>query len=98
MTVLYVIKSKFMEVLASVLPITVMVIILNFTLTPMDGPMLGRFLLGAILILIGLTIFLIGVDLGVTPLGHHTGFSLAKSNSLWIVLIAGAILGFFISI
>jgi hypothetical protein len=98
MTVLYVVKSKFKEVLASVLPITVLVIILNFTLTPMEGPMMGRFLLGAALILIGLTIFLIGVDIGVTPLGNNTGAALAKSNSLWIVLIAGAILGFFISI
>ena len=98
MTVLYVIKSKFMEVLTSVLPITVMVLILHFTLTPMEGPMIWRFLLGAGLIMIGLTLFLIGVDIGVTPLGDYTGTALAKSNKLWIVLIAGAVLGFFISI
>ena len=98
MTVLYVIKSKFMEVLTSVLPITVMVLLLHFTLTPMEGPMIWRFLLGAGLIMIGLTLFLIGVDIGVTPLGDYTGTALAKSNKLWIVLIAGAVLGFFISI
>jgi hypothetical protein len=98
MTVLYVIKSKFMEVLTSVLPITVMVLILHFTLTPMEGPMIWRFLLCAGLIMIGLTLFLIGVDIGVTPLGDYTGTALAKSNKLWIVLIAGAVLGFFISI
>ncbi|HBW13985.1 MAG TPA: DUF1538 domain-containing protein [Proteiniclasticum sp.] len=95
---MYVIKSKFMEVLTSVLPITVMVLILHFTLTPMEGPMIWRFLLGAGLIMIGLTLFLIGVDIGVTPLGDYTGTALAKSNKLWIVLIAGAVLGFFISI
>ena len=98
MTVLYVIKSKFMEVLTSVLPITVMVLLLHFTLTPMEGPMIWRFLFGAALIMVGLTLFLIGVDIGVTPLGDHTGTALAKSNKLWIVLIAGAVLGFFISI
>jgi len=98
MTVLYVIKSKFMEVLTSVLPITVMVLLLHFTLTPMEGPMIGRFLFGAALIMVGLTLFLIGVDIGVTPLGDYTGTALAKSNKLWIVLIAGAVLGFFISI
>lgn len=98
MTVLYVIKSKFMEVLTSVLPITVMVLLLHFTLTPMEGPMIWRFLFGAALIMVGLTLFLIGVDIGVTPLGDYTGTALAKSNKLWIVLIAGAILGFFISI
>lgn len=98
MTVLYVIKSKFMEVLTSVLPITVMVLLLHFTLTPMEGPMIWRFLYGAALIMVGLTLFLIGVDIGVTPLGDHTGTALAKSNKLWIVLIAGVVLGFFISI
>ncbi|WP_376751718.1 DUF1538 domain-containing protein [Proteiniclasticum ruminis] len=95
---MYVIKSKFMEVLTSVLPITVMVLLLHFTLTPMEGPMIWRFLFGAALIMVGLTLFLIGVDIGVTPLGDHTGTALAKSNKLWIVLIAGVILGFFISI
>ena len=87
-----------MEVLTSVLPITVMVLLLHFTLTPMEGPMIWRFLFGAALIMVGLTLFLIGVDIGVTPLGDHTGTALAKSNKLWIVLIAGAVLGFFISI
>nr|WP_312712952.1 DUF1538 domain-containing protein [Proteiniclasticum ruminis] len=87
-----------MEVLTSVLPITVMVLLLHFTLTPMEGPMIWRFLFGAALIMVGLTLFLIGVDIGVTPLGDHTGTALAKSNKLWIVLIAGVILGFFISI
>jgi len=47
---------------------------------------------------LGLTLFLLGVDIGITPLGDLTGSSLAKSNRLWIVLIAGIILGFFISI
>jgi len=87
-----------MEVLTSVLPITVMVLLLHFTLTPMEGPMIWRFLFGAALIMVGLTLFLIGVDIGVTPLGDHTGTALAKSNKLWIVLIAGVVLGFFISI
>ncbi len=80
------------------LPITVMVLLLHFTLTPMEGPMIWRFLFGAALIMVGLTLFLIGVDIGVTPLGDHTGTALAKSNKLWIVLIAGVVLGFFISI
>lgn len=93
-----VIVSKFKEVLFSVLPITILVLILNFTISPMDSTLIIRFLIGSMLIILGLTIFLFGVDLGVTPLGGLTGTSVAKSNKLWIVLIAGLILGFFISI
>lgn len=93
-----VIITKLKEVLFSVLPITILVLILNFTISPMDSTLIIRFVIGSLLIILGLTIFLFGVDLGVTPLGDLTGTSVARSNKLWIVLIAGLILGFFISI
>lgn len=92
------INSKLKEVLTSVIPITIIVIILNFTLTPLDTPVFIRFLIGAVLLIIGLTIFLIGVDVGITPIGNHMGESLAKTNKLWLVAIAGLILGFFVSV
>lgn len=93
-----VIASKFKEVLSSVLPITVIVLILNFTICPMDTVLIIRFIIGSLFLVLGLTIFLIGVDIGITPIGSLTGSSLAKTNKLWIVLIAGLILGFFISV
>lgn len=98
MTVLNVIVSKFREVLFSVLPITILVLILNFTISPVGTTLIIKFLIGSLFVVLGLTIFLIGVDIGITPLGGLTGTSLAKSNKLWVVLIAGLILGFFISI
>ena len=55
------------EVFLSVLPITVIGLILHFTLTPMASPVIIRFLLGAVLIILGLTVFLTGVELGVKP-------------------------------
>src|SRR5690554_5012596 len=60
--------------------------------------MLYRFLLRSFFVMIGLVIFLLGVDIAITPLGTLTGSTLAKTNKLWIVLIAGLILGFFISL
>ena len=90
--------EKFKEVLFSVLPITIIVIILNFTIVPLEMPVFIRFLLGALLVIIGLTIFLFGVDLAITPIGNHMGSTLVKSNKLWIVGVGGLILGFLISI
>lgn len=91
-------SEKLKEVLFSVLPITIIVLILNFTLTPLELPILIHFILGVILIVLGLTIFLLGVDIGVAPLGNVMGSTLAKTNKLWIIVIAGLVLGFFISI
>lgn len=93
-----VIYSKLKEVLMSVLPIVTIVIILNLTLVPMEEGVMARFLLGSVLIIIGLTIFLFGVDVGITPIGVNLGTTLAKSGKLWFLIITGLILGFFISI
>jgi Protein of unknown function (DUF1538). len=95
---LEVILTKLKEVIFSVLPITVLVIILNFTLTPIENIMMIRFLIGSTLITVGLTIFLFGVDNGVTPIGNIMGNSIVKSNKVYVVIFAGLILGFFISV
>lgn len=89
---------KLKEVLYSVLPITVIVMILNFTVAPLDISLIVRFLVGTVLIIIGLSIFLFGIDIGISPIGNAMGSTIAKTNKLWVVVIAGLILGFFISI
>ncbi|KAA9016945.1 DUF1538 domain-containing protein [Niallia endozanthoxylica] len=93
-----VLASKIKEVLYAVLPITIIVLILHFTLAPLDPVLIFRFIIGAILIIIGLAIFLFGVDIGITPIGRSMGGTIAKSNKVWIVVAAGLMLGFFISI
>lgn len=86
------------EVFLSVLPVTVIGMVLHFTLTPMASPVIIRFLLGAVLIILGLTVFLTGVELGVKPIGEIMGKSLAKSNKNYIIAVAGLLLGFIVSI
>lgn len=92
------IKDKFKEVLATVLPISLLVVIMNFTVVPLDGDMFKSFLLGAVFILLGLTIFLLGVDLSITPMGDSFGHAAVRSGKLWVIALIGLILGFVISI
>ncbi|NLO22355.1 MAG: DUF1538 domain-containing protein [Syntrophomonadaceae bacterium] len=90
--------NKFKEVLFAVLPITLIVLVLNYTIVPLEGILIFRFVLGALLIILGLSVFLFGVDIGIIPIGNLMGSALAKSNKIWIVALGGLILGFFISI
>ena len=90
--------DKLKEVLQSVLPITILVIILHFTIAPLPGIEFSRFLFGALLIIMGLAVFLFGVDIGIASIGNYLGKEIARSNSLKFVLVMGLILGFFISI
>lgn len=94
MKVLY---NKFREVLFSVLPITLIVLLLHIFVTPLTANILWRFFIGSILVVIGLSLFLLGIDRGVTPLGTKVGESVLKSNKLAIVILSGIILGFIIS-
>ncbi len=90
-------KSKFKEVLTSVLPITIIVVIIHFTISPLESNMLYAFLIGSALVIIGLTIFLFGIDQGLEPIGHNVGNAIMLSNSYAILITTSLILGFFIS-
>jgi len=95
---LSVLFQKFKEAVFSVVPIVLLVLILNFTVAPLELSQLMRFLIGALLIILGLSVFLLGVELGIDKIGQHMGSAIAKSNKVWIVVIAGILLGFIISV
>jgi hypothetical protein len=81
-----------------VLPITAIVAVMKFFPGAMTWPQFIRFLVGAVLVIGGLSIFLLGVDIGITPLGELMGNNVSKTNKLWYILVIGLALGFFISI
>ncbi|HIT90617.1 MAG TPA: DUF1538 family protein, partial [Candidatus Merdenecus merdavium] len=87
-------KKTFKDISLSVLPITILVVILGLTLVPIEIEMLVRFVIGAIFVIIGLVIFLMGAHTGITPIGSLMGKSIAKTNKFFYVIILGFILGF----
>jgi hypothetical protein len=91
------ITAKLKEVLQSVLPITVIVLILHFTITPLESNLLFAFLIGSVLVIIGLTVFLFGIDQGLEPIGQGIGKTVTRSNSYAILITISLILGFLIS-
>ena len=92
------ILQKFKDVVLSVLPFLIIVLFLHVTWTPLEPSVFQRFIVGILLIVIGLTLFLFGVDRGITVFGQHLGSEIVKTNKLIIVIFAAFILGFVISI
>lgn len=90
--------SKAWEVLYAVLPITVIVLLLHATLTPLTDLQLIRFLIGAVLIVFGLSIFLFGANLSVSRIGNAMGATVSKPDDLAFLTGAGLALGFVITI
>lgn len=93
-----VLLRKIKEAMLSVMPVVLLVLILNFTISPLELGQLMRFLIGALLIILGLSIFLLGVELSIEKIGKYMGTAIAKSNKIWIVIVAGLLLGFIISV
>lgn len=90
-------KERFFEVLRAVLPIVILVVLIHFMVVPLPSSALVGFLMGAVAIIIGMTIFLVGIDIAITPIGTNMGKGIAFSNKVIVVVLAGLILGFFIS-
>lgn len=90
--------EKLKEVVMSVLPITILVFILHFTVVPMESEMIARFMIGTLFVILGLGTFLFGAHIGVGPIGNLMGETIAKTNKSYLVGILGALLGFLITI
>jgi hypothetical protein len=89
--------SKLKETLISVLPIMLIVVILNFTLVPLGGRLLP-FLLGGLLLVLGLSLFLAGTDIGMAPVGEKLGSVLTHRRNVWFMLAIGFIIGFSVTL
>ena len=75
--------SKIKESLISVLPVTLIVIILNFT--PLIHLTLNEvitFSVSALFLILGIGFFTLGADVAMTPMGEQVGSGLTKSKNL----------------
>lgn len=92
------ILQKFKETAISVVPVMVIVLILGIFIVPMDKILLLRFVIGGILLILGLTIFLLGVDMGIQPMGERCGAELTKKKNLSLLLFCAFIIGFIVTV
>ena len=88
--------GKFKESFFTVLPIVVIVIVLNLTIAPMPFYSILLFLISALLMILGITLFNLGVDISLMPIGEHIGSALVKSRNLKLIIILTFIIGTFI--
>ena len=91
--------SKIKESLFSVLPVTLIVIILNFTpLLNLELKEIIVFSVSALFLILGIGFFTLGADVAMTPMGERVGAGLTKSKNLSLLLIVGFAMGLLITI
>lgn len=89
---------KLKESLTSVLPITLIVLLLNFTIVPMPFGTMMMFILGSLLLIIGMGLFTLGTDVSMMFIGERIGSYLAKSRKLKFIVVLGFLMGVIITI
>ncbi|MBQ3253940.1 MAG: DUF1538 domain-containing protein [Acholeplasmatales bacterium] len=90
---------KFKESLVSVLPVTLIVIILSFTpLLSLSSKELWVFIFSAVLLIVGISLFNLGADMSMQPMGEHVGSSLVKTKKLKLITLVCFMMGLLITI
>jgi len=92
------VKETISEVIYAVMPITVLVLVLQFTLIWLPMASLFQFLIGVAFVSSGLILFLLGVHIGLLPVGELIGSSLPKTGKVWMVIFFSFILGFAVTV
>mgnify|MGYP003183565394 CR=1 FL=1 len=68
--VLAIFRKPMWESLTSVLPITAIVLLLCFTVTPVSNNAMMAFLVGSLLLIVGMGLFSLGSEMSMIPLGE----------------------------
>lgn len=91
--------SKLKESLISVLPVTVIVLIISFTpLVNLEPTETIAFAVSAVMLILGIGLFNLGADLAMTPMGGHVGSGLTKSKKVMVLIAVCFVMGLLITI
>jgi len=82
------------EVVQAVAPIAFVIFVLQFTIIWLPWTSFVQFLIGLVMVTLGLILFLLGVHVGLLPIGELIGAALPKTGKVWLVVLFSFILGF----
>ena len=91
-------SEKISEALRSVLPVTGVVLLMLITLVPVGAEMLVAFLVGAVMLVVGMGLFNLGAETAMTPMGEYVGSRMAASRRVWVVIPVAFFVGLMITI
>lgn len=90
---------KLKEALISVLPVSLIVLLLNCTpLLNFSSRELVVFTLSSVFLILGIGLFSLGADIAMTPMGEHVGSGLTKSKNLLLLVSVCFVMGVLITV
>ena len=90
--------GKIKESCTSVLPISLIILLLSFTVCPLPNGIFIAFVVGTCLLTVGLGLFSLGAELSMSRIGGHIGANLTKSRKIPIIAMIALTVGVLITI
>ncbi len=91
-------KEKFFESLSAVLPITCIVLLISIILVPMNLGAMAMFLVGAVMLIFGMSFFQLGAEMSMTTIGEGIGVQISKSKHIITVVLIAFLMGIIITV
>ena len=85
--------EKIKESVASVLPVSLIILLLSFTICPLPNAIFISFLFSVFFMIFGMGLFTLGVDKSMMPMGEHVGATMTKSKKITVVAIVSFLIG-----
>lgn len=90
--------SKLKETVISVFPIMAVVLFLGTVVVPLEKDLIIKFIFGGVFLIIGLTLFLVGVDVGIQAIGERVGAELTSKKNIILLLTVAFAIGFIVTV
>lgn len=91
-------KDKIIESLTSILPIALIIIVLSMTFTPLNSGTFVLFMVGVVLLILGLGCFTLGADMSMLVIGEKIGSSMTHSRKIWLIALLSFVIGIIVTI
>lgn len=90
--------KKLKDAVISVLPVTVLVLIIGLSTSSIKGYDLGAFCIGAAMLILGMALYSLGTEIAIEPVGDQLGAKISRIKKPWLILIICFVIGVVVTI
>lgn len=91
---LFIILNKFKNAFTDLVPIILVVVFFQTVVIKQPFPELVEIIFGVLFVVVGLMLFIEGLEIGLFPIGESMAYTLAKKGSLFWLMVFSFALGF----
>ncbi len=91
-------KEKTLESPSAVLPISGIVLLISIFIVPVELGSVMLFLVGAVMLILGMGFFQLGAEMAMIPIGEGIGVQISKTKRVLLITLIGFVMGVIITV